>query len=279
MSDLIIGDDGLPASLVGIQAKKKHRFLSVYLDTSRFVRRGFLGPGKAGATFIDLFCGPGRSKIRDTGEWVDGSAVTAWRISQKSKTPFSAVYVADQNDECRKAAVDRLKSLGAPVHEIEGDALVAAWAIRKHLNPAGLHFAFIDPFNLESLDFQIFQALSSLKRIDLLVHVSAMDIRRNLGNRHLSDESAFDVFAPGWRNHVDVQRAHLEIRRRVVEYWRNLIAGLGISPSITMEPITGAGNQLLYWLVLAAKNELALKFWEAALKTNPNRTLPLPFNK
>lgn len=67
MGKLVDGDDGLPVEEVGIWAKDKLSSLCRYIDISRGVRSKWIGPGKGGATYIDLFCGTGRSKIRSTG--------------------------------------------------------------------------------------------------------------------------------------------------------------------------------------------------------------------
>jgi len=80
---LIQGDDGLPAEEVGAWAVQKHTYLARYLNISRGARQKFLGPGKAGATFIDLFCGTGRARIRETGQWIDGSAIASCKIGQE----------------------------------------------------------------------------------------------------------------------------------------------------------------------------------------------------
>ena len=127
-----------------------------------------------------------------------------------------------------------------------------------------LHFAFVDPYNLDTLDFRVIQALSRLKRIDLLIHLSAMDLQRNLSINLAAEDSAFDTFAPGWRDRVSTAGAQLEVRRRVVEYWRELVTSLGVWPSTEMKLITGSKNQPLYWLLMAAKHELPHKFWETA---------------
>src|ERR1700687_210011 len=82
---LIEGDDGLPAEEVGIWAVEKHKFLKRYLDISRATRQKFLGDGNAGATYIDLFCGTGRARIRETGAWT-----RRWR--EMDSNPRSPVY-------------------------------------------------------------------------------------------------------------------------------------------------------------------------------------------
>ncbi len=267
MGSLIDGDDGLPATEVGEWAKEKHEYLRRYLNISSAVRTKFLTGRSKSATFIDLFCGPGRAKVKETGEWIDGSAVAAWKISQEGGAPFSEIYVADIDETNRKASAERLRRRGAPVRELPGSAIDAAAATVREVNPHGLHFAFVDPFNLGDLDFRIIQSLASLKRIDMLIHISKMDHQRNLGINLTSEESAFDSFVPGWRDRIDLNHSQQEIRRLVVEYWRDKVADLGIGPSTEMKLIKGSRNQHLYWLLLVAKNDLALKFWKVAADT------------
>lgn len=264
MGKLIDGDDGLPAEEVGVWAKEKHDYLCRYIDISRAVRLQFNGPTNAGATYIDPFCGPGRCRVRDTGEWIDGGVVAAWKKSREGGAPFTQVYIGDLNTQRREAAATRLRQLGAPVVEIDGAAVQSVQEIVARLNPYGLHFAFLDPFNLEALNFGIIDSLSKLKRIDMLVHVNQMDLQRNLVSNVTAEESAFDTFAPGWRDKVDVVRSQQEIRQSVFQYWRDQVANLGVWPSAEMKLITGSKNQPLYWLLLAAKHDLAHKFWATA---------------
>ncbi|MDP1962020.1 MAG: three-Cys-motif partner protein TcmP [Reyranella sp.] len=91
----------MPADEVHVWAKEKYLYLERYLDISRGARGMYLGPGKAGATFVDLFCGVGRAQVQETGEWIDGSALVAWKTSVKGNTPFSKVYVADKDADRR----------------------------------------------------------------------------------------------------------------------------------------------------------------------------------
>lgn len=264
MGKLIDGDDGLPAEEVGVWAKEKHDYLCRYIDISRAVRTQWIGQGKAGATYIDPFCGPGRCRVRDTGEWIDGGVVAAWKKSRDGGAPFTQVFIGDLDVQRRESAANRLRQLGAPVVEIDGAAVQSVRQIVGRLNPYGLHFAFLDPFNLEALDFDIINSLSALRRIDMLVHVNQMDLQRNLISNATAEESAFDTFAPGWRDNVDIVRGQNEIRQRVFQYWRDQVANLGVWPSAEMKLITGSKNQPLYWLLLAAKHDLAHKFWATA---------------
>jgi three-Cys-motif partner protein len=113
--------------------------------------------GKGGATYIDPFCGPGRCRVRDSGEWIDGGVVAAWKKSSEGGAPFTQVYIGDLDAQRREAASNRLRQLGAPVVEIDGAATQSVQQIVAKLDPYGLHFAFLDPFNLEALDFGIFE--------------------------------------------------------------------------------------------------------------------------
>lgn len=261
---LIDGDDGLPADEVGIWAKEKHDYLKRYLDISRGTRKKFIGNGKGGATYLDLFCGTGRSRIKNSNEWIDGGAVAAWKTSQAGDAPFTDIYISDLDQGKLDACTERLRRLGAPVHPIHASAADAVDKMVSSVNPYGLHFAFVDPYNLETLDFRIISTLSTLKRIDLLIHFSAMDLQRNLAINLAAADSAFDAIAPGWRENVNATASQQEIRRRFVEFWREKVASLGVWPSIDQKLITGEKNQPLYWLLLAARHDLAHKFWTTA---------------
>ncbi len=270
---LIDGDDGLPAEEVGVWSLEKHEYLRRYLDISRGARRKVLGPGKAGATFVDLFSGPGRARIRETGQWIDGSAIAAWKIGQEGNAGFSEILVSDIDERRREACVERLRRLAAPVRGLRGSAVAAAKEVSQTVNPYGLHFAFLDPYNLGELDFDINEALSQLRRIDMLIHVSVMDLQRNLERNIAAPGGAFDTFAPGWRGSVNVNSSQVEIRRQVFEYWRDRVAQLGADPANDVRLITGEKNQQLYWLLLAAKHALARKFWSVAANVEKQRSL------
>lgn len=263
--------DNLPVGEVGEWASEKHEYLKRYIEVSRAARKKFLvGNRPGGATYIDLFCGAGRSRIKHTGAVVDGSAIVAWKASVAANTPFSKIYVCDADPDNLNACVSRLRGLGAPVEGFALEAISAAPKVAQAIldkHPFGLHFAFLDPFNLETLDFSLIQQLSKVKRMDLLIHVSAMDLQRNLLSNIDSKKSIFDNFSPGWRDSVDTQGTQEVVRVRLMEFWRSKLETLNVWPSPTHRLISGSIGQPLYWLILAASNELAHKFWNTA--SNP----------
>lgn len=276
MSELIDGDDGLPLENdVGDWAVDKYRVLVRYLNLQAGPRSGFLGPDKGQACYIDLFCGPGRASIKNSGRYVDGSPVVAWRASVKEDAPFSALYIADKDAVRREACAERLRRLNAPVIVVGGDAAMAARWIAEHVPSYGLHFAFLDPYSLGELRFEILKTLASVRRMDIMVHLSAMDLFRNLDRNIARERREFDAFAPGYHEHVSVKLPRAEMRRAVIEYWKGLVSGLRMDAGTEMHRVQNLKNRDLYWLLLLSKHELARKFWKIALKSEPQRSLDL----
>lgn len=120
MGKLVAGNDGMQAEEVGLWVQEKHFFVTEYIKLSHGARLGFIGPNDAGATYIDLFCGAGLAKIKDSNQFVDGAAVAAWKTAKQSGSPFTNMYIADRDIERRGYCAARLQKLGAPVAEIEG---------------------------------------------------------------------------------------------------------------------------------------------------------------
>lgn len=261
MGDLIQGDDGLIAEEVHDWIRRKHGLLCYYLDIAKAVRRKPIYSKPPVSTYIDMFCGTGRSRIMETGEWVDGSPVAAWKSSVASGAPFTRMYIADMDTQRRDACAERLALAGAPFEIIDGDAIAATKTTVARLDLYGYHFAFIDPFGLSDLDFEIIRALSTLRRLDMLIHLSAVGLNRNAW-QHTGEDKGFDRLAPGWREHIQYPAASWKLRESVVNYWRGLVADLGKWPSTKMTLIRTNDNKPLYWLALASGNDLAHRFWE-----------------
>jgi three-Cys-motif partner protein len=258
--------DGLPATPVGVWAKEKHQRLAVYVEITREVRRKFVGPTKAGATFIDVYCGAGRAFVRGTGEYIDGSPLVAWKAAVASNTGFSEVFLNDQEESFVDAATKRLRKLKAPVKPNHGSAEDFINNLLPKLNPAALHFAFVDPFGLE-LPFGLFRRLATLRRIDVLIHVSAMDLHRNWALYSKAQHSPLDVFNPGWRTRVQLAQADENARVAFVHDWVEQLKGLGFGGEVRFDLIRGLKNQPLYWLVLIAKHALAASLWKKTVQT------------
>lgn len=272
---LILDDDGLLLDEVGAWAKEKHERLRKYVDISRAVRRKFLRGG-GGATYIDLFCGSGRALIRGTNEKIDGSPLVAFKCARDGGAPFSQIHIADFEEEKVAAAAKRIADAGGTAMTYVGKAEDVATQIVARLNPSGLHFAFLDPYNLDGLPFAVIEALGRLKRIDVLIHVSAQDLQRNLSAYTKPDDHRLERFAPGWRQRVGLDQSQERIRADLLSYWAGKFEALGLSPAEHAELISGQErNQRLYWLVLVSREKLARDFWEKIRSVSGQRELPL----
>ncbi len=255
-------EDGYRREKVGPWVKDKHDRLARYIGISRSVRAKFTGTGKAGATFIDLYSGPGRVRVRDESQAIHGSPLVAWHEAVDGGAAFTQVHVADTIPWILEAVEARLRRTQAPVFVETGPATETVDRVISKLDPYALHFAFLDPYNIGDLSFDIIRKLAGLRRMDILIHVSIQDLQRNLQRYIESEDSPLDGFAPGWREHVDVSRAPRLVRAKLLEYWRGLLMAEAMATTEMAELVVGTKNQRLYLLAFAARHELALEFWE-----------------
>lgn len=262
--------DGLPASEVGIWTLEKHERLRKYIDSSRAARRKFANR----TTYVDLYCGPGRSWVRETEEFIDGSPLVALEAGGLHGDQFTEFLLADSNEAYLEAARRRLEERGARVRTFAGEAEVVVGRVIEALDPKGLHLALLDPFRLGDLPFNVIERLAQVKRMDLLIHVSAMDLKRDLHNYMRTDgPKHLDRFAPGWRDHVDTNQKPELIRVAIFEHWKGLLKQLGTSANECVEAVENSKSSELYWLVFVARHELAHRLWSDIANVGPQRRL------
>jgi three-Cys-motif partner protein len=185
----------------------------------------------------------------------------------RSRTRFSELHFNDLDQENVDALRQRFAKLGGSANYYTEEAATAVDRIVRGLNPKGLHFAFLDPYNLENLPFSIISRLAKLPRMDMLIHVSIFDLQRNL-RRYLKDGRVLDAFMPSWREHVDTMRNDQAVRTDLLHYWLGLIRGLGTAPAEGIELVSATGGQRLYWLVLVSAHELGRRLWNDISNVN-----------
>jgi three-Cys-motif partner protein len=255
--------DYLPTDDVGGWALEKHERLRKYIDASRGARRKFIPPaGMGGASYIDLYCGSGKAIIRDTGQDIDGSPLVAFKCARKSGSRFSEIHLADSDPTKRMAAAARIADAGGATNQHPGTAIEAVKSVAEFLNPSGLHFAFLDPYNLQDLPFTIIETLARFQRMDMLIHVSVQDLQRNLDRYIREGDSRLEAFAPGWRNIVKLNQSQNAIRAALLDYWLTKIRKLGVAPAQGIALVSGEKNQRLYWLVFVSRSDFATRLWE-----------------
>ena len=102
------GDDGLIVEKVGSWAIEKLKLVTDYVYASGGARKKYLG---SGAAYIDPFCGSGRSLIRGTTTFIDGSPVAAFKRALQSPGRFTSINISDGDEELLAAATKRLTAL------------------------------------------------------------------------------------------------------------------------------------------------------------------------
>ena len=77
--------------------------------------------------------------------------------------------------------------------------------------------AFLDPYNLGTLSFELFVELAKLKRIDVIAHVSLHDLQRN-ADRYTSEAHDSSTSSPlvGVRTSVNMNQETL--RAALIQY-------------------------------------------------------------
>jgi three-Cys-motif partner protein len=253
-----LDEQGLFVENVGPWAVDKLKIVTDYIQASGAARRRYLSTG---AAYIEVFCGPGRSRIRTTGQYIDGSPVAAFKKANGSLARFTSINISDADPGLLAAAEARLVALGAPVKAFAGPASSAMPKIVQALDKRGLHFAFLDPHNLGTLSFDLFESLAKLERIDIIAHVSLSDLQRNADRYASTAYDQFDRFAPGWRDHIGTEMNQASLRAAILEYWTNKVMRLGLPRAEHCELFTGPRGQRLYWLLLLARHELAHSLW------------------
>ena len=265
--------DGLIVGEVGPWAAEKHNRLRKYIDASSGARAKFLPPKGAGASYIELYSGAGRSLIKDTTTIIDGSPLVAYKAAASSGARFSDLHFADIDPRNTDALAKRIKVLGGAANSYVGPADVTVDAVINAINPYGLHLAFLDPFGLGQLPFAIIAKMLKVRRMDMIIHVSLSDLQRNLDDYSRIGEGTLDNFAPGWRNAIDIKQAMAPLRAALIEYWLNLIRSLGTHPSTGIPLVVGEQNQRLYWLVFVSSDPLGHKLWDDVQNLTGQRSL------
>lgn len=254
--------DGKPALVVGDWALDKIARVARYIDCARAARRKF--SSFSSCSFIDAFSGPGRLFLREAQSYSDGSPLAAWNISKMKGVPLDLVAVADLDPNSVAVCEGRLKSLGAPVKSFVGPADQTIPEISRILDRKGLHLAFLDPFNLGALTFDLIEKLSNMRHVDFLIHFSTYDSKLNLIDYIRDNDPRLDRIAPGWHSSVDTNQSPKSIRYAFLKHWISKVQSLGFKCGDDLPAVKNAQGQDLYRLVFFSRNNFALHCWKEA---------------
>ena len=171
--DLTTTDDGLLLREVGDWSKEKLHYVARYMDifTTSMREKWIL-------VYADLFAGPGKSRIRDTGEVIKGSPLLALDLVYR----FNKYIFVEAGSELLKALEERIAPYRDKVEikSKEADCNAAAKKIVSLIPSDSLALAFIDPEGCD-IHFATIKALAASRRVDLLMRMERAPIQRAIG--------------------------------------------------------------------------------------------------
>lgn len=241
-------------------ANRKHLQLARHLHGTR---QAWASPVWKHRVFLDPFCSWGRMQVQGEDFTRDGGAVVAWREAQAGGFAFTSMLVGDLVPQKAQACADRLGTLGAPVQHFSGPASQTLPAMLQRVPRRDtLCMAYLDPFNLQYLSFDLFRHLAQ-HRCDVLAHFSLMDLTRNVDMELDPERDRFEEAAPGWRRQPWARTsAKAGLVVPFFDYWQQLVQGLGFQISRHHPLVPNLQGHKLYRLVLFAKNAMPLRVWD-----------------
>jgi three-Cys-motif partner protein len=252
-------DDGLAVQCVGAWVTEKHDPLKRYIEATREVRGDFLPPPawRGGAAFIDLFAGPGRARVRTTGDLIDGSPLIAAR---HEGAPFTHLLLCEKDAENATVLRQRLAS-DTRARVFAGDCNDAVADLAAHVPPQGLNIALLDPFGVTPLRFETIARLATFSRMDVILHFPTGDLKRNLQCGQRIDRF---VGTKSWRERVKGPRDVGLLAEVLKEQLRPL--GYGNAYVGHMPAVKNDQKVPLYHLAFVAKHPLAERIWQSVIR-------------
>lgn len=263
-------DDGLITNPIGPWAEDKYRYVGMYAEMfstgmkNKWPRR----------LYLDLFSGPGYSRVRETGRVVLGSPMIALSLPD----PFDEYVFSEENPEALDALRTRVGRLDQqrPVTYIPGDANVAVARIVELVSAtpskSTLSFAFLDPYKL-NIHFQTVQRIAEGRAVDFLILLALyIDANRNIQWYVGEDNQTIDRFLGDrtWRARwKTAERAGDSIVKFLANEYSARMGQIGYL-TMTLEDMvkvrTYDKRLPLYYLAFFSKHAKGLEFWRAVRK-------------
>jgi three-Cys-motif partner protein len=274
-----VPDDGLLTNPIGPWAEDKYRYVGMYAEMfstgmkNRWPRR----------LYLDLFSGPGYSRLRDTGRIVLGSPM----ITLDLPDPFDGYVFTEENSN----ALDSLRTRVARDHPqanvtyIPGDANSA---INRILNviSAGrsektLSFCFLDPYKL-NIYFETVRRIADGRSVDFLILLALyVDANRNVQSYVEENNRTIDQFLGDktWRTRwKEAEREGESIVPFLANEYSSAMSRIGYLPMAIQDMVkvrTYDKRLPLYYLAFFSKHQKGLEFWQQVRRYATDQ-LPLP---
>jgi len=255
-------EGGIPVQCIHDWSREKHDRVAKYIEASAGPRRWWLDPsrGGGGAAYIDLFAGPGRARVQEGGEFVDGSPLIALK---HTKSPFTKLIFCELDEENVSALSRRIVGDKRAV-VVPGDCNETIEKVAALVPPSGLNLALIDPFRVSHLKFATVERLGHFKYMDLLIHFPSSHMKRQIGKELFDHIDAFFA-SDDWRSKLPKME---DVPRLLIAAFRRRLALLGYSSEdVHSEPVRGSSGNVLYYMVYLSKDKKGDQIWNALTKT------------
>jgi three-Cys-motif partner protein len=269
-------DDVLPTRQAGQWAKRKLDVLANYIAMSTVAMRK--KPWRR-RFYIDLQAGPGKNRLRSTGEVFLGSPL----LALTKGAGYTDYRFVELDKSCTDALQQRCQGIPAirQDHIINGDcnivvdyivaeiAEIDRWPPYSRDNWHCLSLAFLDPTGLE-LHWETVRKLALLRRTDIVINFSIYGLRRNARQASEAPDSPIgetvDEFfgTPDWRK-IDYKPRGTIPAYEWIEFYKGNLSKLGYLWGSHVPVKNDRGGEL-YRLLFASKDELGIKLWEEACK-------------
>lgn len=271
-------DDGLLMRPAGPWAADKLDYLARYINVFETAMRNKW----AVRYYIDLLSGPGKNRVRESGEILLGSPL----IALTTRYPFTHYVFVDFSPENTQALQKRCSAspLAGQVTVLTGDCNELVDQIIGQILPdAGhsLNLAFLDPEGME-LHWSTVEKLAQLPRMDLIINYPQGGLNRCM-------KRAFEARPPTEVDHFfgdtkwrQVYEAYLtgslgeRLHFRLLDLYKGNLEKMGYQVHRDVDTgdsplIRNAERRApLYRLLFASKHPLGNEFWENITRREPS---------
>jgi three-Cys-motif partner protein len=260
-----LDDDGLPTPKIGSWGEEKYRHVQLY--ASLFVKS--MRSKWDALIYLDLFAGSGRSQIRGTGRIVSASPLLILGLPDA----FDKYIFCEEDKKFAEALETRCRRdfPGRKLTVIKGNANASVDDIiaempRPGRNKKVLGFCFLDPFQMQNLEFLTIKTLSQ-RFMDFLVLIpSSMDANRNEQNyiRHQNKTLENFVGEADWRSRWSKEKVTgKSFENFVVEEFGRSMQKLGyIDPGLKEARLIKTDENLRLYRLAVQQTQLGCKILE-----------------
>lgn len=270
----------MPIADVGPWSEEKYRLIQYY---SQMFATSMKKSWEC-RVYIDLFSGPGYSRIRGTSKIVYASPLLALDISD----PFDRYIFSDIDLDYIEALEKRVqrdypsaKAVFLHCDVNESIDLILSNIPKPSKSFRVLTFCLVDPYNIGSLHLSTLSDISRKFYVDFFVLIpSRMDAHRFQSTYLKADNPAMDRFLDDidWRNKWDLaQKEGMIFWNFVLQQFNERMLSIGFLKLDGDEfvPIYETGTQrLLYHLAVYSRRDLGKQFWRETIKrSDPQQSL------